>query len=302
VSVTGEAMVGRHERRYLRRLSALFVLFPRDERRGLLATARQNLEDRPPARSWAELTLQLGTPEDYARQLVHDDRDLPQPALWRRVVARFPSPRLAVLALVVVVAVAGGALAYRDWYTHRPELSDSCFAVVQADEVVPIEDSQAMGHREQRVTHVDGAELVISVCPGSTETVEILDIDIPFFDGAWAVELLDVTMSPEWSVDGEPLALVPFSRYTLHGPSELAPGQHVNYRYRLGSCAEVLGPGSIGSHLTVQRPRVTYRFRGRTHTVELDPPNRIYLSVDREDCPGAVPLPESGAADGEDGQ
>jgi hypothetical protein len=304
MKITRRSALGRHERRYLRRLRTLFVLFRRDERRRMLKLARTNLEDRPTSESWNRLVVELGRPEEYARQLVRDEHALPQPALWRRVIARFKAPWRAAAALTIVGALLAGGLSYRSWLTERPELVDNCFSVVQIDDGVPIQDSEAMGHREQHITHVDGAELWISLCPQSSETIEVLDLRIPYLDEDWPVELVDVTMAPEWAVSPESLEPVPFAGYTLGGlddQREHTP-KVVTYRYRLGSCADVLRPDSIGAGLTVQRPEITYRFRGRTHTVQIDPPSRIYLSIDREDCPDAAPLPELGAADGEDGQ
>jgi hypothetical protein len=291
--------LGRHERRYLRRLRTLFVLFRRDERRRMLKLARTNLEDRPTSESWNGLVVELGRPEEYAGQLVRDEHALPQPAAWRRVVARFKAPWRAAAALTIVGALLAGGLSYRTWRTERPELIDNCFSIVQVDDGVPIQDSEAMGYREQRVSHVDGAELMISLCPSSSETIEVLDLRIPYLDEAWPAELVEVTMAPIWAQSPESLEPVPFAAYTLGGlggEREHTP-KVVTYRYRLGRCADALRPDSIGADLTVQRPEITYRFRGRTHTVQLDPPSRIFLSIDREHCPGATPLPELGAVD-----
>lgn len=295
--------LGRAERRFLRRLQALLVVFPRDERRRMLATVRQNLEDRPTAGSWDQLILELGTPEAYARQLVHDERALPQPALWRRVAARFPNPWLAGAASLLVVALVAGALAYRDWYGHRPSLSDSCYGI-ESDEDVPIDLGQALGYREQRVDYVDGAAVRLTACVYSSETIEVLHVGFPVLEDHGPVELIEVTMVPLVAYQGERPTPVPAAAYTLGGDGDSEREDEprlVTHHLRFAGCARALGTDSNGAYFNVPPPEITYRYRGRTHVELLELDTRIFLSIDRADCPDAAPLSQTAAAGTTDG-
>lgn len=298
----GDRRLGRHEKRYLRRLQTLLVVFPRDERRRMLATVRQNLEDRPRADSWNALIRGLGEPDAYARQLVHDERALPRHALWRRAITHFPSPWLAGTTLALVVVLIAGGLTYHDWYTHPVELTDSCYGLESDD--VPITVGEALGHREQRVDYLDEAEVRLTTCLYSSETIEVLDVGYPDLLTHGPVELVDVTMTPLIGYGTEVPAVTPLATFTLggHGDEREHPPRLVTYHLRFTGCARALGTGASGANLNVPFPEVTYRFRGQTHTVDLEQSSRIFLSIDREDCPDAAPLAESGVADGEDGQ
>ena len=296
--------LGRHERRYLRRLRTVVVLFPRGERERMLRTARTNLEDRPPAESWARLVDELGEPDAYARQLVSDEDARPQPAVWRRVVARFPSRWVFGLALVVGIAFVAGVLAYRNWNGHRPMLSDSCYGI-ESDEDVPIVDDEALGYREQRIEYVDGAAVRLTACLYSSETIEVLDVGFPDLEAYGPVEVLDVTMVPAVVYSGEQSLPVPLAPYILGGSGDSGREDDprlVTYHLRFAGCARALSSDSIAAQFNVPPPEITYRYRGRTHVERLELDTRIFLSINREDCPGVTPLPELGAAGGEDGQ
>lgn len=299
MTIAGEALLGRHERRYLRRLSALFVLFPRHERRRLLELARQNLEDRPPAESWVELTLQLGTPEEYARQLIHDERALPQPALWRRAAARFPSPWLAALSLVVVIAVAAGALAYRDWYTHRPDVTASVCMRPDSSEIEIVETT-ALAHTEWSVPFVEGAEVSFGVCVYSPETIELTAVDIPFtFDGSM---LEPVSVETQSVQDPElPRPFAPFVQRGWEDPESAIdhPPRAVIFTARFADCDPSTDQGG---RRQVSHVDVSYRFRDRAHDVTLPLDGTIVYFGDLFTPPCPDRPSELGAADGEDGQ
>jgi hypothetical protein len=266
-------------------------------------TARANLEDRPRAEAWDALVLELGEPAAYARQLVRDEDALPQPALWRRVVSRFPSLELLGLSAIVGVALVAGALAYRSWYDHRPDLFDPCHSL-ESDEAVPIVVAEALGHREQRVEYVDGATVRVTACLYSSETVEVLDVGFPDLEAYGPVEVLDVTMVPVVAYDGDVLTPVDLAPYVLGGDGDLEREHEprlVTHHLRFTGCARALGTDATGANFNVPPPEVTYRYRGRTHVEQLELDTRIFLSIDREDCPDAAPLSQTAAVSTPDG-
>jgi hypothetical protein len=294
--VIGDRRLGRHERRYLRKLQALLVVFPRDERRGMLATVRQNLEDRPRVDSWDRLTHELGPPEAYARQLVHDERALPQPALWRRTVARFPSRWLAGTSFALVVVLVAGGIAYRDWYTHDVHLTDNCRGVTVDEGGPALETSSAGLSSEYVVPFVEEGEFVLVACLSSSETIEVLDVRYPFlFDHSLAEHV-----STETATMIDPAAPEPFQPYTLGAWDDQAQHQEraIYTRARFIDCGRVIQRGQQGHSWTASELEVTYRFRGRTHVEQVQPSNATITlgAIGADEDVRCASLPESGAA------
>src|SRR5690606_40929495 len=135
--------------------------------------------------------VESGRPEEYARQVVHDERALPQPALWRRAVARFPSVRTAVATAVLVVAAVAGAVAYHRWSTERPEVGIHV-CLRPSSPTLAVEEVSAGGNTEWTITFVEGGELRLGLCVWPSHTIELLDVDFPTIDGLDALELVQL--------------------------------------------------------------------------------------------------------------
>lgn len=284
-AAAGHAPRGEHEIRYLAEVEHRLGHVPPGRRRELLSVAADNLDERPPATSWAELEQVLGAPADYATELL--DGSVPTPGRSKAEARRVRRRRWQIAGITAVVLAACGAGAL--WWQRANdvpdvELQNNCFRPSTTDPRVTIDSNEAAGLHEARIGYVHDSTFTMLVCLSASHDIEILDIDL------WAgaedepkvlSELVRVgarRVGPEGSTERpDPLP-------TWDPPVHLGTDNslEVELDNRFVHCSRY----AAGARTSFDTVEVTYRVKGRERTAMVGTwMTYTVVSPSDDDCP-----------------
>jgi hypothetical protein len=284
-AVAKHATRGEHENRYLAEVQRRLAHLPPGRRRELLSITADNLDERPPATSRAELEHVLGPPADYALELL--DGSVPTPGRSKAEVRRIRRRRWQIAGITAVVLSAVGAGAA--WWQRANdvpdvELSNNCGGANSDDPRVSVENKEAAGKTEVVIGYVDDAVFTTWLCLSTSHDIEVVDIRM-FEDVDQQPEVLSrlvrigaQPMGPEASAER------PDRLPTLAPPLALSPGDwlDVDLEHRFVNCSFY----SAGGSTPFDTLWVTYRIDGRERVAPVDLGTTYsVISPSDTDCP-----------------